>query len=170
MIDRLPKGHPCHLSPCPQVHCLTTYPETTPVCQSTSAPACSMACSMAPGRSQGQPAKAGEFRGQEVLLAWNLGGGCRLPWASQPTGNCPNAHLQPVYHGPLDVHKAAMSWPLLPRRWLLCHHIRRQTLPLPWHLHLHSSPGRRSPRAGGKGTIQQCLTYDLLTSAEPTAS
>lgn len=76
-----------------------------------------------------------------------------LPWASQSTGDYSNAHLQPVYHGPLDVHRAAMSWALLPRRWFLCHHIRRQTLPLPWHLHLHASPGKRSPRAGGKGTV-----------------
>lgn len=71
----------------------------------------------------------------------------------------PIVHLQPVYHGQLDVHKAAVSWPLLPRRWLLCHHIRCQTLSLPWHLHLHSSPGRRSPRAGGQGTVHPCLTY-----------
>lgn len=77
-----------------------------------------------------------------------------------------NVHLQPVYHGPLDVHKAAVSWPLLPRRWLLCHDIRCQTLPLPWHLHLHSSPGRGSPRAGGKGTVHPCLTYSPLQSPQ----
>lgn len=37
--DRLPKEHLSHLSLCPQVHCLMIYPETTPVCQSTSVPA-----------------------------------------------------------------------------------------------------------------------------------
>lgn len=94
------------------------------------------------------------------------GEGCYLPWGSQSTGGYPNAHLQPVFHGPLDVHKAAMSWPLLPRRWLLCHHIRCQTLPLPWHLHLHSSQGRRSPRTGGKGTVHPCLTHSLPQSPQ----
>lgn len=78
----------------------------------------------------------------------------------------PNVHLQPVYYGPLDMHKAAVSWPLLPGRWLFCHHIRCQTLPLPWHLHLHSSPGKGSPRAGGKGTVQPCLTYSPSQSPQ----
>lgn len=64
------------------------------------------------------------------------------------------------------MHKAAVSWPLLPRRWLLCHYIRCQTLPLPWHLHLHSSPGRRNPRAGGKGTVHPCLTYSPSQSPQ----
>lgn len=86
------------------------------------------------------------------------GEGFCSPWASQSPGDDPNIHLQPVYHGPLDLYKAAVSWPLLPRRWFLCHNIRRQTLPFPWHLYLHSSPGRRSPKAGGKGIVHPCLT------------
>lgn len=78
----------------------------------------------------------------------------------------PNVLLQPVYHGPLDMHKEAVSWPLLPRRRLLCHYIRCQTLPLPWHLHLHSSPGRGSPRAGEKEPIHPCLTYSPSQSPQ----
>lgn len=87
--DRLSKEHPSNLSSCPQVHCLMIYPETTPVCQSASAPVCSMVWSMAPGRSQGQPAKPGKYRVQEVPLVWNLRRGITYLGAHNPLGTTP---------------------------------------------------------------------------------
>lgn len=45
---------------------------------------------------------------------------------------------------------AALPQALRPGGRLLRHHIRRQALPLPRHLHLHPPPGRKQPPPGGR--------------------
>lgn len=69
-----------------------------------------------------------------------------MPAGSPPPG------LQPVYHGPVEVHRAALPPTLLPGRRLLCHHVRCQALPLPRHLHLHPPAGRTRHSRGRRAT------------------
>lgn len=57
-------------------------------------------------------------------------------------------HPQPVLGGPLGVRGAALPAALRPGGRLLRHHVRRQALPLPWHLHLRPCPGRTHLRQG----------------------